>query len=228
MKKILLIEDEKKIADIVIMYLKREGYEALYAQTGAEGLDLMSGNPDLIILDLMLPDMDGEDIATTIRENSDIPIIMLTAKSYEKDILKGFNSGADDYVIKPFSPGELMARIKAQLRRSDNKGDTLSFNNGSLLIDKPKKAVVLNGTVLPLTHTEFRLLAALSEHPGRVMNREQLLSAALGYDFEGSDRAVDAHVKNLRRKIGDDNKNPHFIKTVYGVGYSFSGIRDAD
>ncbi|MBF0521346.1 MAG: response regulator transcription factor, partial [Nitrospirae bacterium] len=201
MKKILLIEDEKNIAEIVIMYLKKEGYEALYAQTGSDGLNMMSHSPDLIILDLTLPDMDGEDIAVRVRENSDIPIIMLTAKSYEKDILKGFKSGADDYVIKPFSPRELMARVKSHLRRSGNRNAATSFNNGCLLIDKQMAS--LNGTVLPLTQTEFKILTALSEHPGRVLSREQLLSIALGYDFEGSDRAVDAHVKNLRRKLGD-------------------------
>jgi DNA-binding response OmpR family regulator len=225
---ILVVEDEKKISDIVKLYLERENIQPLVAGSAEEAVKLLKKNPDVVLLDLMLPDMSGEELCALIRQNSEVPIIMLTAKSGEDDIIKGLSLGADDYVTKPFSPSELMARIKAQLRRHKRPSTKMSFNRGALVIDVLKREVVHADRPLTLTPSEFGILVALAERPGRVLSRLQLVNMVQGYDFEGYERTIDAHVKNLRQKIEDDPKDPAFIKTIYGVGYKFIGARDED
>jgi DNA-binding response OmpR family regulator len=225
--KILIIEDEQKIADIVKSYLQREGYDVTAAATGEAALREIRSGFDLVILDLKLPDIDGETVCKAIREVTDIPVIMLTAKSAEDDRVRGLSMGADDYVVKPFSARELVARVKAHLRRSrkDEKRE-LSFNRGSLVIDTLSREVKKNGQVVALTSTEFRILLSLAERPNIVFARLQLINIVQGYDFEGFDRVVDAHIKNIRHKIEDDPQKPVFIKTVYGMGYKFIGEPD--
>lgn len=226
--KILLVEDEAKIAEAVRLYLERDGFGVVVALTGAAALHAVKEGFDLIILDLMLPDMRGEDICTAIREFSDIPIIMLTAKSSEDDRIAGLGIGADDYVVKPFSPRELVARVKAHLRRGRKTGRTLlSFNSRDLIIDDAAHEVRKKGAPIALTNTEFRILLSLAEHPEQVFSRQQLINAAQGLDFEGFDRVVDAHIKNIRQKIEDSPQQPAYIRTVYGVGYRFVGRPDA-
>lgn len=226
---VLIIEDEKKISDVVAMYLEREGFRTTVADTGEKALKLLHEPFDLIIIDLMLPDVSGEELCSTIRQTSDVPVIILTAKSGEEDRIKGLGIGADDYVVKPFSPRELVARVKAHLRRTRKMvKELLSFNEGLLVMDTENYEVKKRGSPAILTATEFRILLALAEKPGRVLSRLQLINMVQGYDFEGYDRTIDAHVKNLRHKIEDDPKNPLFIKTVYGVGYKFTGIVDED
>lgn len=224
---ILIVEDEKKISGIVKAYLEKEGYRVKLAETGEQALGYLKDHPDLIILDLMLPDIQGEDLCRTIREGSEVPIIMLTAKSDEEDRIKGLGIGADDYVVKPFSPRELVARVKALLRRTGRaKGKKLSYNNGMLKIDPVNYEATVNSKPVILTPTEFRILLSLAERPGRVFSREQIVNIVQGFDFEGYDRTIDAHVKNLRHKIEKDSRNPDFIKTVYGIGYKFTGAPD--
>jgi len=225
---ILVVEDEKKISDVVVLYLEREGFHVTAADTGKDAMRLLREPFDLIILDLMLPDVSGEELCRIIRESSDVPVIMLTAKSGEEDRIKGLGIGADDYVVKPFSPRELVARVKAHLRRTRKGGEkVLSFNDGLLCLDTENLEVKKQGVLVVLTPTEFRILMALAEKPGRVLTRLQLINMVQGYDFEGYDRTIDAHVKNLRHKIEDDQRKPLFIKTVYGVGYKFIGSPDA-
>ena len=226
--RILVVEDEKKIADIVSAYLAKEGFQVSIADTGGKALHMLKAGFDLIILDLKLPDMDGEDICTTIRSDSNVPIIMLTAKSEEEDRIKGLGIGADDYIVKPFSPRELVARVKALLRRVGGSKESISFNNGNLIIYPQRFEVTKDGSPVVLTATEFKLLQCLAEYPGQIFTRLQLVNVILGYDFEGYDRTIDAHIKNIRHKIEDDPKNPAYIKTVYGVGYKFIGNPDED
>jgi DNA-binding response OmpR family regulator len=226
---ILIVEDEKKIADIVRGYLEKEGYQVQHAADGAEALRLLKEQFDMVILDLMLPDMQGEELCSIIRQHSEVPVIMLTARSGEEDRIKGLGIGADDYVVKPFSPRELVARVKAHLRRAGKtKKKVLSFNRGILKIDLDNREVAKEGKPIVLTPTEFKILLSLSESPGRVFSREQLVNIVQGYDFEGYDRTIDAHVKNLRHKIEIDSKEPRFIRTVYGIGYKFTGAPDED
>jgi len=226
-QKILIIEDEKKISEIVKAYLEKEGFRVTLAGTGEDGLKALKENPDLIILDLMLPDMQGEELCTIIRESSDVPVIILTAKSGEEDRVKGLGIGADDYVVKPFSPRELVARVKAHLRRAvKTRRKTYSYNNGDLTIDIEHHEASRDGGPIVLTPTEFKILVSLAENPGRVLSRDQLVNIVLGYDFEGYDRTIDAHVKNLRHKVEKDSKSPEFIQTVYGMGYKFIGTLD--
>jgi DNA-binding response OmpR family regulator len=227
-RKILVVEDEEKIAEIVTAYLEKEGFQVTVAGTGEKALSALKEGFSLIILDLMLPDMAGEDICRAIREDSDVPIIMLTAKSEEEDRIAGLGIGADDYVVKPFSPRELVARVKALLRRSQSGRDVLSFNGGDLLIDSARFEVKKKKSLVVLTPTEFKLLQCLAERPGQVFTRLQLVNVILGYDFEGYDRTIDAHVKNIRHKIEDNQKQPLYIRTVYGVGYKFAGLSDED
>lgn len=226
-EKILIVEDEKKIADIVKSYLERNGFGVTVADTGRAALQRIKNNYDLIILDLMLPDMDGEAICSAVREFSDVPIIMLTAKSSEDERVKGLGIGADDYVVKPFSPRELVARVKAHLRRvKKNDREVLSFNGGILKIDTLSMEAAKSGKTIPLTSTEFRILLFLAEKPNIVFSRLQLVNAVQGYDFEGYDRVIDAHIKNIRHKIEDDPQKPAFLKTIYGAGYKFIGVPD--
>lgn len=224
--KILVVEDESKIADIVKAYLVKEGFSTTVAETGQQAISLLKKGFDLIILDLMLPDMDGEDICSMIRKDSDVPIIMLTAKSEEDERIKGLGLGADDYVVKPFSPRELVARVKALLRRAKGTAEVTGFNNSDLVIDSLRFEVSKKGAEVLLTPTEFKLLKCLAGHPGQVFTRLQLVNVILGYDFEGYDRTIDAHIKNIRHKIEDDKRAPSYIKTVYGVGYKFTGLPD--
>lgn len=224
---ILIVEDEKKISGIVKAYLEKENYCVRLAETGDQALSFLKEHFDLVILDLMLPDMQGEEICKIIRERSEIPIIMLTAKSGEEDRIKGLGIGADDYVVKPFSPRELVARVKAHLRRAGKSRKTvLSFNNASLTINIDNFEVFRNNEQVIMTPTEFKILLSLAENPGRVFSRDQIVNVVQGYDFEGYDRTIDAHVKNLRHKIEKDSKEPEYIKTVYGIGYKFIGNAD--
>lgn len=225
---ILVVEDESKIAAIVKAYLEKEGFRVTVANTGQKAISALKDGFDLIILDLMLPDMDGEDICRTIRADSDVPIIMLTAKVEEEERIKGLGIGADDYVVKPFSPRELVARVNALLRRSKGTKGSISFNKGDLVIDSSRFEITKNNVPLVLTPTEFKLLQCLAERPGQIFSRLQLVNVILGYDFEGYDRTIDAHIKNIRHKIEEDPRDPSYIKTVYGVGYRFIGQPDED
>jgi DNA-binding response OmpR family regulator len=226
-EKVLIIEDEEKISGIVKSYLDREGFVVSVAPTGQQALDFLKRGYDLIILDLMLPDMEGETLCSTIRRFSDVPIIMLTAKSSEDERVRGLGLGADDYVVKPFSPRELVARVKAHLRRSQKKeAQTLSFNRGLLKIGIPAMEVRRGDEVISLTKTEFRILLYLAQKPQVVVNRIQLINSVLGYEFEGYDRVIDAHIKNIRHKIEKTPHQPMFIKTIHGAGYKFVGLPD--
>lgn len=225
--KILLVDDEKRLLDVVKDYLTVEEYTVYTASKGKEALELFYKiQPDFIILDLMLPDLSGEEICIKIRKESNVPILMLTAKSDEEDKVHGLYIGADDYLSKPFSPRELVGRIRAILRRT--KGDIpatdiLSFNEHDLEIDIPKHIVKKSGQEVNLTPNEYKILLVLSQNPERTFSRNQLINAALGYDFEGYDRTIDVHIKNIRQKIEDNMKEPKYIVTMYGVGYKFQG-----
>ncbi len=228
---ILVVEDDKKIAKVVRVYLEGEGYRVTHAETGRAAIaEALKEPPLLAILDLMLPDMSGEEVFQGLREISEFPVIMLTAKSSEEERVAGFALGADDYVIKPFSPRELVYRVKAVLKRAKKQdlagAASVSFNKGALTIDGHRYEVKKNGVLLNLTPTEFKVLFTLASHPERVMTRDELVDQALGYQFEGYERSIDAHIKNIRQKIEDDPKSPSFILTVYGVGYKFIGKRD--
>jgi DNA-binding response OmpR family regulator len=224
--KILIVEDENKISEIVKVYLEKDGFEVTVVDTGQKALSALQKGFDAIILDLMLPDMEGEDICQTIREDSNVPIIKLTAKVEEEDRIKGLGIGADDYVVKPFSARELVARVKALLRRVKGPKEVLSFNNKDLIIDSLSFEIRKKGSSVVLTPTEFKLLQCFAEHPGQVFTRLQLVNVILGYDFEGYDRTIDAHIKNIRHKIEDNQRSPSYLKTVYGIGYKFVGTPD--
>ena len=231
-KRILVVDDEATIVDVVRAYLEKDGYAVFTAGDGRAALALVAKvAPAMVILDLMLPDLSGEDVCRQLRQESDIPILMLTAKDSEEDRVRGLGIGADDYLTKPFSPRELVARVRAILRRvhsdSEPQLDRLSFNDRELVIDLPRREVHRQGHAVNLTASEFKLLVALARHPGRVYSRFELINKVQGYDFEGYERTVDAHVKNLRQKLEDDARHPRFILTVYGSGYKFSGTPDA-
>lgn len=230
-RRILLVEDEKNIRDAVAAYLERAGYWVTPAADGQEAVDAFSLHQfDLVILDLMLPRLPGEKVCRIIRDTSDVPIIMLTAKGEVEDRIVGLELGADDYLIKPFSPRELVARVRALLRRanidSEPQREVLDF--GGLTIDLNGHKVLVNDEEVDLTASEFKLLTTLSRYPGRVYSRMELVENVLGYDFEGYERTIDSHVKNLRAKIGDDPRNPRWIYTVHGVGYRFEVPRDGE
>jgi len=228
---IFIIEDDSKIARVVKAYVEGAGYIARHFTSGREALrEAQTALPDLVILDLMLPDVAGEELFQDFKELGDVPVIMVTSKSSEEERVAGLALGADDYVVKPFSPRELVFRIQAVLKRSsafrDESGKSLSFDGGRLKLDGQAFQVTLEGKPLDLTASEFRILFALASRPGRIFSRDELIEQALGYHFEGYDRTVDAHVKNLRKKIEADPKNPEIIQTVYGVGYRFAGRMD--
>jgi DNA-binding response OmpR family regulator len=223
---ILIIEDENKISDIVRAYLEKEEFNVTVADRGEKAISALKNGFNLIILDLMLPDMDGEDICRTIRKDSDVPIIMMTAKIDEQERINGLSMGADDYVVKPFSPRELVSRVKALLRRSGRVKEVASFNSGDLVIDSNLFEIRRNGLSIVLTSTEFKILQLIAERPGQVFTRLQIVNVILGYDFEGYDRTIDAHIKNIRHKIGDDKSAPTYIQTIYGIGYKFIGQPD--
>ena len=227
-RRILLVEDEKAIRDAVAAYLERESYWVIGAADGQEALDQFAQHHfDLVILDLMLPKVPGEQVCRIIRDSSDIPIIMLTAKGEVEDRIIGLELGADDYLVKPFSPRELVARVRALLRRahidSEPQREVLEF--GDLTVDVSGHKVLVKGEEIDLTASEFKLLTTLSRYPGRVYTRMELVEKVLGYDFEGYERTIDSHVKNLRAKIGDDPRHPRWIYTVHGVGYRFEVSR---
>ncbi|WP_426451545.1 response regulator transcription factor [Paenibacillus sp. S-38] len=227
MKRILVVDDEDKIRDVVVSYLQKDGFHTLEAAAGREALQILQSEPvDLIVLDLMLPDMDGEQLCQTVRSMNSVPILMLTAKVSENSRIKGLSLGADDYVIKPFDPREVVARIRTILRRSDDSqllADRLSFQEGELVIDSLKRLVFLKGEPVNLTPNEYKLLLCLAKYPQRHFTREDLIEKVLGYDFEGDIRTIDQHVKNLRQKLESDPRNPKYIVTVYGSGYRFAG-----
>jgi len=223
-RRILLVEDEKSIRSAVAAYLEREGYWVTPAEDGQIALDEFAKHKfDVIVLDLMLPKVSGEQVCREIRNVSDVPIIMLTAKGEEEDRIAGLELGADDYLVKPFSPRELVARVRALLRRahvdSEPQRDRLVF--GDLEVDVTGHKAFLDGNELELTASEFKLLTTLARYPGRVYSRMELVEKVLGYDFEGYERTIDSHVKNLRAKLEDDPRDPTFIYTVHGVGYRF-------
>ncbi len=224
-KRILVVDDEIKIVEVVKSYLEKYGYEVIAAYSGSEAFaQFKSQSPALIILDLMLPDISGEEICRKLREDSDIPIIMLTAKVDEENILQGLNLGADDYVTKPFSPRQLIARVEAVLRRTEKQAAAvLAFNNNDLLIDLHHYEVKKAGSPVSMTPNEFKILCALIGHPNKVFTRNELIFIVSGEDFEGFDRVIDTHIKNIRQKIETDTKNPRYILTVHGVGYRFGG-----
>jgi DNA-binding response OmpR family regulator len=228
---VLIVEDDVKIARIVRIYLEGAGFRVIHAERGKEALEAVrKEKPLLIILDLMLPDTTGEELCLQLKDLGDFPIIMLTAKASEEERIAGFALGADDYVVKPFSPRELVFRVKAVLKRFEkgdlSGNDPLTFKHGSLVIDGQDYKVTKGGDPVRLTPTEFKLLFTLAGNPHRVFTRGELVEKALGYQFEGYERSVDAHIKNIRRKIEDDPQNPLFIHTIYGVGYRFSVNRD--
>lgn len=229
-QRILVVDDEAKIREIVGSYLEHAGYAVLQAETGRQGLaDWERHKPDLVVLDLMLPDITGEEVCRLIRRQSTVPILMLTAKVAEESLLQGFHIGADDYLTKPFSPRELVVRVQTLLKRamprpSETEGTgpehrELRSKNGRLRLDTAACKLRKDGAEILLTGTEFRLLETFLAHPNRVFSRIDLVRIALGEDFNGSDRTVDAHIKNLRHKIEDEPKNPQWIQTVHGLGY---------
>ncbi|MEK7788355.1 MAG: response regulator transcription factor [Planctomycetota bacterium] len=229
---ILIVEDDKKIARVVKIYLEEAGFRTIHAEKGKDAIEsALKDKPLLVILDLMLPDTSGEELIQELKEIGDFPVIMLTSKSSEEERVAGFALGADDYVVKPFSPKELIYRVKAVLKRLQKKdliaSEPMSFNNGLLIIDGQSYGVKKNGLPVNLTPTEFKVIFTIASTPGKVFTREELVDKALGYQFEGYERSIDAHIKNVRHKIGDDPRNPAFIHTIYGVGYRFSGKSDA-
>ncbi|MGB8213050.1 MAG: response regulator transcription factor [Anaerolineales bacterium] len=226
MKTILIVDDEPKIVQLVRDYLERASFRVLTAPNGRTALTLAhSEKPDLIILDLGLPEMDGLDVTRTLRKDSNVPILMLTARSEETDKLIGLELGADDYITKPFSPRELVARVRVIFRRMEAYGEanTEMVHAADLTLDVPRMRVMAAGReVEEMTPTEFELLAAMARHPGRVFTRAQLLDVVHGVAFESYERAIDAHVKNIRHKIEPIPGEPRYILTVYGVGYKFT------
>jgi DNA-binding response OmpR family regulator len=226
---ILLVEDERKLRDLVRSYLEQAGFAVLSTGSGAEALTLVeSASPDLLILDLGLPDVAGETVAREIRAAGPTPILMLTAKSGEEDRVKGLEAGADDYVTKPFSPREVVLRVQAILRRGGQATpDAIaSYGSGVLQIDEAKHVLTVRGEPVDLTPTEWGILVALANAPGRVYSRFELVNRVRGYEFDGYERIIDSHVKNLRRKVEQDAANPEIVQTVLGGGYRLGLARD--
>jgi DNA-binding response OmpR family regulator len=229
-QKILIVDDDNNIAELISLYLTKECFECTIVNDGEEALRAVSSfSPDLILLDLMLPGMDGYEVCREVRHKSNVPIIMLSAKGEVFDKVLGLELGADDYLVKPFSPRELVARVRALLRRAAISGtpepDVLDY--GRLLIDVSSHKVVLDDRLVELTASEFKLLVTLARYPGRVYTRMELVERVLGVDFEGYERTIDSHVKNLRSKLKDDPKGPKWLFTVHGVGYRFEVPEDA-
>jgi DNA-binding response OmpR family regulator len=227
---VLLVEDERKLRELVRSYLERGGFAVLSAASGADALSLArSANPDLIVLDLRLPDIPGETVARELRATGTTPILMLTAKSSEEDRIKGLELGADDYVTKPFSPRELVLRVQAILRRGGQAAgdrEVARYGGGILVIDEPRRVAKVRGATVDLTPTEWGILVALATVPGRVYSRLELINRVRGYEFEGYERTIDSHVKNLRHKIEEDQRAPGIIQTVLGGGYRLGLARD--
>lgn len=227
-KNILVVDDEPKILEVVLSFLESKGYSVYTAENGQTALAIFAkNNISLLLLDLMLPDISGEEICNRIRKKSRVPIIMLTAKTQENDLLRGLNIGADDYITKPFSLKELHARIETVLRRAADDLIPLvvknSWENGDLVIDFEKNIVVKKGATINLTQSERKILTALIKNPGKVFTREELIETVFGSDFDGYDRVIDTHIKNLRQKLEDTPKSPKYVLTVHGLGYKFGG-----
>lgn len=226
MKTILVVDDETKIVRLARDYLEHAGFMVVTTATGRDALAAArQARPDLIVLDLGLPDLDGLDVTRVLRKESNVPIIMLTARGDESDKLVGLELGADDYLTKPFSPKELVARVRAVLRRTETAQSSPSqevIRVAELKLDLPRMRATLNERLIDLTPTEFELLAALAGQPGRIFTRAQLLDAVHGVAFESYERAIDAHIKNIRRKLEPNPRQPRYILTVYGVGYKFA------
>lgn len=226
MDNILIIEDEERVSEVIRAYLEKEGYKVYTTTYGLKGIEMFKSTDfKLIILDLMLPDISGEEVCKIIRETSDVHIFMLTAKGALDDRIEGLNIGADEYLIKPFSPRELTARVNALFRRlkADDESKNFIFDDGRLSIDYDKRIVKVNGIEVPLTPNEFDILYTLAVNKGKVLSREQLIDKIFGIDFEGYDRTIDVHIKNIRKKIEEDTKDPKYIVTVMKVGYKFGG-----
>jgi len=229
---VLVVEDERKLRDLVRSYLERAGFTVLSTDSGAEAITMaLASVPDLVILDLGLPDVPGEAVARELRETgptSGTPILMLTAKTAEEDRIRGLELGADDYVTKPFSPRELVLRVQAILRRGGPAAaqGVASYGGGELVIDEPQRQAMVRGAAVALTPTEWGVLTALATVPGRVYSRFELINRVRGYEFEGYERTVDSHVKNLRRKVEEDPGNPRIVQTVLGGGYRLGLARD--
>ena len=220
--KILIVEDEAAIAEVLSAYAKREGYDTVYAPDGLAALDIFAHDDiDLVILDLMLPKLNGEQVCRKIREKSSVPIIMLTAKSSESDVVEGLDLGANDYVAKPFSPRVLMARIRAQLRPREQR-DNISSGlcaGGRIEIDPERVELRKDGVPVPVTKSEFLIFSTLASRPIRTWSREEIIRSALGDDFDGFDRTIDTYIKNLRKKLAEPGHENGWIKTIYGFGY---------
>lgn len=227
---ILLVDDEEKIVEVLQAYLEKAGYEVLCAYDVAAAMELFRNNDiSLILLDLMLPDIMGEEICRMVRAVSRVPIIMLTAKTEENDLIKGLRLGADDYIFKPFSPRTVVAKAEAVLRRVESDkliSVPVSYNQGSLVIDFQNGDVKAGGQDAGLTPTEYKILATMAKAPNRTFTREQLITYALDDNFDGYDRSIDTYIKSIRSKIEEDRKNPVFIVTVHGIGYRFVGVTE--
>ena len=218
--RVLVVDDNLRTREAMALYLRHAGYAVDLAATGPDALSAAaSARPDLIVLDLMLPGLDGLDVCRVLRERTDVPIIMVTARATEEDKLEGLRSGADDYVTKPFSPRELVARVATVLRRAGRRANVIEA--GAIAIDVTAREVRRDGAVVPMTPAEFRLLEVLASNPGRAWTRTELAERAFGHDYEALDRTIDAHVMNLRRKLERDRTKPELIQTVFGVGYRF-------
>lgn len=233
MTEILLVDDEEMIIEVLEAYFEKEGWNIISAINGIDALNKAKEYaPDIIILDLMLPDIPGEEVCRLIRKESDVPIIMLTAKSAEEELINGIVIGADDYVTKPFSPREVVVRAQAILRRVKKTkiSNKLVFNDQKLIIDPFKKEVELDGQVIALTPIEYKILCTMANYPGRVYGRADLLEKVQedGAYFEGYERSIDTHIKNLRKKIEADSRHPEYILTVFGMGYKFGGKPHAE
>ena len=226
MTKILIVEDEKAIADVEKAYITREGYEAETASDGLEALRMFNeGSYDLVVLDLMLPGMKGERVCEEIRAESSVPILMVTAKSGEDDVIAGLDAGADDYIIKPFSPRVLMARIRANLRNADRPGSAnceIIKIGEDIEIDNEKLIVAKKGREVPLTKNEFMIFSKMASRPEKTWTRDELINYALGYEYEGFERSIDSYIKNIRKKLSDPEHENGYIKTVHGFGYRIS------
>ncbi|WP_093689791.1 response regulator transcription factor [Sporolituus thermophilus] len=230
--KVLVVDDDEKILKVLTAYLEKEGYSVITARDGWEAVDKARQlGPDIVLLDVMLPSLDGWGVCKEIRRTSDVPIIMLTARDAEADRIIGLELGADDYVVKPFSPKEVIARMRAIFRRlqpaSRREGGERILKVGDAVLDQNNRSLTIAGTPVELTPTEYKLLELFLAHPGRVFSRLQLIEKVQGYAFEGYERTVDSHIKNLRKKLGASPDEPHYIKTIYGVGYKLAGEQHA-
>ncbi len=222
--KILIVEDEASIAEVVSAYAKREGYETVCASDGLSALEIFFNNDfDLVILDLMLPKLNGEEVCRRIREKSSVPVIMLTAKTSESDVVSGLDSGANDYVSKPFSPRVLMARVRAQLRPRETRDNIASgvYADGRIEIDPERVELRKDGVPVPVTKSEFLIFSTLVSRPIRTWSREEIIRTAFGDDYDGFDRTIDTYIKNLRKKLAEPGHENGWIKTIYGFGYRF-------